>query len=163
MSIYTSANNLKKATKEQTEKELEKLPEEIREYVSEKKDLEHEVCAKTTINYVDGLTHEQVVEKIQQLTTANYVTRTKMSELEKEIKECEAILNVVATPENIVAYKKKLDKSMRTSLKTITLAEEALLEEVKDQPDDVRRKWLEDIIQDKLVDDPQVEYVKNKN
>ena len=97
--------------------------------------------------------HEEILNRISQLTTDNYITRQKLTELESEIKECEKVLNIECTPENIVEYKKRLDKSMRTALKTISLAEEALLEEAKDMPDDVRRKWLEDIINDQIDND----------
>lgn len=109
--------------------------------------------AKAYEDSIKGMTHEQILERISKLTTDNYITKQKLTELESEIKECEKVLNIECTPENIVEYKKRLDKSMRTALKTISLAEEALLEESKDMPDDVRRKWLEDIINDQINND----------
>lgn len=102
---------------------------------------------------IKKMSHEEIVAKISKLTTDNYITKQKLTELENEIKECEKTLNIECTPENIVKFKQNLDKSMRTALKNIALAEEALLEEAKDMPDDVRRKWLEDIINEQIDTD----------
>lgn len=102
---------------------------------------------------IKNMSHEEIVAKISKLTTDNYITKQRLTELENEIKECEKTLNIECTPENIVKFKQNLDKSMRTALKNIALAEEALLEEAKDMPDDVRRKWLEDIINEQIDTD----------
>lgn len=102
---------------------------------------------------IKKMSHEEIVAKISKLTTDNYITKQRLTELENEIKECEKTLNIECTPENIVKFKQNLDKSMRTALKNIALAEEALLEEAKDMPDDVRRKWLEDIINEQIDTD----------
>lgn len=116
------------------------------EYADYKAVTESCIQKDTYKKYVEGLSHEQVVQKITDLVADNKVLQSKMSALKSEIEECEKTLNIKCTPENIVAYKNSLDESMRTALKTIQQAEEALLEESKDVPDDVRRKWFEDVI-----------------
>lgn len=127
--------------------------EELKEFEEGKAVATKQAQAKAYEESIKNMSHEEILNRISQLTTDNYITRQKLTELESEIKECEKVLNIECTPENIVEYKKRLDKSMRTALKTISLAEEALLEEAKDMPDDVRRKWLEDIINDQIDND----------
>lgn len=124
----------------------------VKTYLDNKEDATRDVFNQSYQDYIKTLTHEQVVEKISKLTTENYVTQQEMSKIQAEIKECEKVLNIECTPEAIVEYKKQLDKSMRSALHTIALAEEALLEEAKEMPDDTRRKWLEEIIQQRLTD-----------
>lgn len=136
----------------------------------DKEDLEHFNSNKIKLTkaeqekaYEDSIkkmSHEEIVAKISQLTTENYITKQKLDALKAEIIECEKVLNIDCTPENIVKYKNTLDKSMRTALKNITLAEDALLEESKDMPDTVRRQWLEDIINEQI--DKDKEEVKQK-
>lgn len=127
--------------------------EELNEFNEGKDYATKQAQAKAYEDSIKGMSHEEILNRISKLTTDNYITKQKLTELESEIKECEKVLNIECTPENIVAYKSRLDKSMRTALKTIALAEEELLEESKDMPDDVRRKWLEDIINDQINTD----------
>ena len=127
--------------------------EDLKEFEEGKDQATKQAQIKAYEDSIKNMSHEEILNRISQLTTDNYITRQKLTELESEIKECEKVLNIECTPENIVEYKKRLDKSMRTALKTIALAEEELLEEAKDMPDDVRRKWLEDIINDQVNND----------
>ena len=92
------------------------------------------------------MSHEDIVDRITKLTSESYATKAQLQQIESEIKECEKTLNIEATPENIVEYKKRLDGAMRTALSNLAQFEETLLEETKDMHDDARRKWLEDII-----------------
>lgn len=134
--------------------------EDLENYSKNKDILTRNAQEKAYEESIKKMSHEEIVEKISKLTTDNYITKQKLTDLENEIKECEKTLNIECTPENIVKYKQNLDKSMRTALKNIALAEEALLDEAKDMPDDVRRKWLEDIINEQL--DQDKEDVKGK-
>lgn len=134
--------------------------EDLENYSKNKDKLTRNAQEKAYEESIKKMSHEEIVEKISKLTTDNYITKQKLTDLENEIKECEKTLNIECTPENIVKYKQNLDKSMRTALKNIALAEEALLDEAKDMPDDVRRKWLEDIINEQL--DQDKEDVKGK-
>lgn len=127
--------------------------EDLKEFEEGKDQATKQAQIKAYEESIKNMSHEEILNRISKLTTDNYITKQKLTELESEIKECEKVLNIECTPENIVEYKKRLDKSMRTALKTIALAEEELLEEAKDMPDDVRRKWLEDIINEQVTND----------
>lgn len=130
----------------------ESLVNNTADYIKNKEALTRDQARQAYTDYIKGLSHEEVVAKITQLTTDNYMAQQELSKLEAEIKECEKVLKIECTPENIVEYKNKLDRSMRTALKNLAIAEEALMEEAKDLPDDTRRKWLEDIVQEKLME-----------
>jgi uncharacterized protein YaaR (DUF327 family) len=130
----------------------ESLVNNTADYIKNKEALTRDQARQAYTDYIKNLSHEEVVAKITQLTTDNYMAQQELSKLEGEIKECEKVLKIECTPENIVEYKNKLDRSMRTALKNLAIAEEALMEEAKDLPDDARRKWLEDIIQQKLME-----------
>lgn len=114
------------------------------EETQQKMQLDKQIDAR--LNEIKNMSHEQIVERITKLTSESYATKAQLQQLEAEIKECEKDLNIEATPENIVTYKKRLDTAMRTALSNLAQFEEMLLEETKDMHDDARRKWLEDII-----------------
>lgn len=118
----------------------------VDKFEEKQKQLQIDKQVDARLDEIKNMTHEQIVERITKLTSESYATKAQLQQLESEIHECEKILNIEATPENIVEYKKRLDTAMRTALSNLARFEEMLLEETKDMHDDARRKWLEDII-----------------
>ena len=118
----------------------------IDKFEEKQKQIEKEKKIEARLNEIKNMSHEAIVERITKLTSESYATKAQLQQIESEIKECEKTLNIEATPENIVEYKKRLDGAMRTALSNLAQFEETLLEETKDMHDDARRKWLEDII-----------------
>lgn len=118
----------------------------IDKFEEKQKQLEKDKQIEARLNEIKNMSHEDIVERITKLTSESYATKAQLQQIEGEIKECEKTLNIEATPENIVDYKKRLDGAMRTALSNLAQFEETLLEETKDMHDDARRKWLEDII-----------------
>lgn len=118
----------------------------VDKFEEKQKQLEKDKQIEARLNEIKNMSHEDIVERITKLTSESYATKAQLQQIEGEIKECEKTLNIEATPENIVEYKKRLDGAMRTALSNLAQFEETLLEETKDMHDDARRKWLEDII-----------------
>lgn len=118
----------------------------VDKFEEKQKQIEKEKQVEARLNEIKNMSHEDIVERITKLTSESYATKAQLQQIEGEIKECEKTLNIEATPENIVEYKKRLDGAMRTALSNLAQFEETLLEETKDMHDDARRKWLEDII-----------------
>lgn len=118
----------------------------VDKFEEKQKQIEKEKQIEARLNEIKNMSHEAIVDRITKLTSESYATKAQLQQIESEIKECEKTLNIEATPENIVEYKKRLDGAMRTALSNLAQFEETLLEETKDMHDDVRRKWLEDII-----------------
>ena len=118
----------------------------LQKFEEKQKQLEKEKQINARLDEIKNMSHEDIVKRITTLTSESYATKAQLQQIENEIKECEKDLNIKATPENIVEYKKRLDGAMRTALSNLATIEETLLEEVKDMHDDARRKWLEDII-----------------
>ena len=118
----------------------------VDKFEEKQKQLEKEKQIEARLNEIKNMSHEDIVDRITKLTSESYATKAQLQQIEGEIKECEKTLNIEATPENIVEYKKRLDGAMRTALSNLATFEETLLEETKDMHDDARRKWLEDII-----------------
>lgn len=118
----------------------------VDKFEEKQKQLEKDKQIEARLNEIKNMSHEDIVERITKLTSESYATKAQLQQIEGEIKECEKTLNIEATPENIVDYKKRLDGAMRTALSNLAQFEETLLEETKDMHDDARRKWLEDII-----------------
>ena len=118
----------------------------IEKFEEKQKQIEKEKQIEARLNEIKNMSHEDIVNRITTLTSESYATKAQLQQIEGEIKECEKTLNIEATPENIVEYKKRLDGAMRTALSNLAQFEETLLEETKDMHDDARRKWLEDII-----------------
>lgn len=118
----------------------------IEKFEEKQKQIEKEKQIEARLNEIKNMSHEDIVNRITTLTSESYATKAQLQQLESEIHECEKTLNIEATPENIVEYKKRLDTAMRTALSNLARFEEMLLEETKDMHDDARRKWLEDII-----------------
>jgi len=118
----------------------------VDKFEEKQKQLQIDKQVDARLDEIKNMTHEQIVERITKLTSESYATKAQLQQLESEIHECEKTLNIEATPENIVEYKKRLDTAMRTALSNLARFEEMLLEETKDMHDDARRKWLEDII-----------------
>lgn len=118
----------------------------VDKFEEKQKQLEKDKQIEARLNEIKNMSHEDIVERITRLTSESYATKAQLQQIEGEIKECEKTLNIEATPENIVEYKKRLDGAMRTALSNLAQFEETLLEETKDMHDDARRKWLEDII-----------------
>ena len=118
----------------------------VDKFEEKQKQIEKEKQIEARLNEIKNMSHEDIVDRITKLTSESYATKAQLQQIESEIKECEKTLNIEATPENIVEYKKRLDGAMRTALSNLAQFEETLLEETKDMHDDARRKWLEDII-----------------
>ena len=118
----------------------------VDKFEEKQKQIEKEKQVEARLNEIKNMSHEDIVDRITKLTSESYATKAQLQQIEGEIKECEKTLNIEATPENIVEYKKRLDGAMRTALSNLAQFEETLLEETKDMHDDARRKWLEDII-----------------
>lgn len=118
----------------------------VDKFEEKQKQIEKEKQVEARLNEIKNMSHEAIVDRITKLTSESYATKAQLQQIESEIKECEKTLNIEATPENIVEYKKRLDGAMRTALSNLAQFEETLLEETKDMHDDARRKWLEDII-----------------
>lgn len=118
----------------------------VDKFEEKQKQIEKEKQIEARLNEIKNMSHEAIVDRITKLTSESYATKAQLQQIEGEIKECEKTLNIEATPENIVEYKKRLDGAMRTALSNLAQFEETLLEETKDMHDDARRKWLEDII-----------------
>lgn len=118
----------------------------VTKFEEKQKQIEREKQIEARLNEIKNMSHEDIVNRITTLTSESYATKAQLQQIEGEIKECEKALNIEATPENIVEYKKRLDGAMRTALSNLAQFEENLLEETKDMHDDARRKWLEDII-----------------
>ena len=118
----------------------------VDKFEEKQKQIEKEKQVEARLNEIKNMSHEDIVDRITKLTSESYATKAQLQQIESEIKECEKTLNIEATPENIVEYKKRLDGAMRTALSNLAQFEETLLEETKDMHDDARRKWLEDII-----------------
>ena len=118
----------------------------VEKFEEKQKQLEKDKQIEARLNEIKNMSHEDIVNRITTLTSESYATKAQLQQIEGEIKECEKTLNIEATPENIIEYKKRLDGAMRTALSNLAQFEEILLEETKDMHDDARRKWLEDII-----------------
>lgn len=118
----------------------------VDKFEEKQKQIEKDKQIEARLNEIKNMSHEDIVDRITKLTSESYATKAQLQQIEGEIKECEKTLNIEATPENIVEYKKRLDGAMRTALSNLVHFEETLLEETKDMHDDARRKWLEDII-----------------
>ena len=118
----------------------------VDKFEEKQKQIEKDKQIEARLDEIKNMSHEDIVERITKLTSESYATKAQLQQIEGEIKECEKTLNIEATPENIVEYKKRLDGAMRTALSNLAHFEETLLEETKDMHDDARRKWLEDII-----------------
>lgn len=118
----------------------------VTKFEEKQKQIEREKQIEARLNEIKNMSHEDIVNRITTLTSESYATKAQLQQIEGEIKECEKALNIEATPENIVEYKKRLDGAMRTALSNLAQFEENLLEETQDMHDDARRKWLEDII-----------------
>lgn len=118
----------------------------VDKFEEKQKQIEKDKQIEARLDEIKNMSHEDIVDRITKLTSESYATKAQLQQIEGEIKECEKTLNIEATPENIVDYKKRLDSAMRTALSNLAQFEETLLEETKDMHDDARRKWLEDII-----------------
>ena len=100
----------------------------VDKFEEKQKQLQIDKQVDARLDEIKNMTHEQIVERITKLTSESYATKAQLQQLESEIHECEKTLNIEATPENIVEYKKRLDTAMRTALSNLARFEEMLLD-----------------------------------